>query len=692
MTLATTATRNPRRRRAAAALLLPLAWPLAAWPQEGQRLDEIVVTATRLERPVREVPRSVSIVRQERIQKATQQIGLDEALAGVPGLYMQNRYNFAQDLRISLRGFGARSSFGIRGIRVYVDGIPETLPDGQAQVDSIDLGSASSIEVLRGPASSLYGNASGGVIAVETELDGTERFVEAGVAGGELGYERYQLKAGGSWNAVDYLVNAARQEVEGYRAHSDSRGTVVNGKIGWRLSDADRLTFAFNHTDQPQADDAGGITREQALARPRSARDANVLFAAGEELSQQRLGAVYRRERQGGTLSLRNYYVWRDFSNRLPFLSGGAVDLERFFYGGGVQYSMPDAFAEGLELALGADFDRQDDDRRRYDNLQGTNGDLVFDQRERVESLGFYLQGRYALSDAWTLSAGLRHDEVTFDIGDRFLSDGDQSGRIDFDDLSPSLGLSYAFGEQVLFASFSTGFETPTTTELANPDGGGGFNPALGPQAADNYELGVKGMRGNVYYELAVFRVDLRDELVPFELEAFPGRTFYANAGQSDRSGAELALAWEHETGLSAEFSWTWSDFRYDRFVDGSGDDFSGRRLPGVPRHFGYAGLAWQSEGGLYARLETVYTGDLYADNANGVRVGSHAVTNFRMSRDFTSGDWLVRPYLGINNAFNQRYFGNVRINAFGGLFYEPAPDRNVYAGVTVRLRLPSER
>jgi iron complex outermembrane receptor protein len=667
-------------------LLAFLAPPLAHGQEQGtaEALDEIVVTATRRQSPVREVARSVSVVGQERIQNATQQLALDEALSVVPGLYMQNRYNFSQDLRISLRGFGARSGFGIRGVRVYVDGIPETLPDGQAQVDSIDLGSTKSIEVLRGPASSLYGNASGGVIAVETELGSRMPFIEGGIAGGELGFQKYNLKTGGSSGSIDYLFNASKQEIDGYRDHSFSRGTLLNGKLGFGITDDDRLTVAVNHTDQPESEDAGGINLAEAAADIRAARDLNVLFNAGEALSQQRLGFVYERDRPHGALLLRNYYVWRDFSNELPFESGGAVDLQRFFYGVGAQYTPRSLFPERLEMTAGFDLDRQDDDRLRFDNNQGVRDDLTFDQRERVDSAGIYLQAKYELTDDLSLSAGLRYDELTFDVDDRFLGDGDDSGEIDFSELSPSAGLTFGLGQHVLFGSFSRSFETPTTTELANPDSSGGFNQALKPQLADNFEVGIKGERNSAYYEVSVFHIDLKDELVPFELAASPGRTFYSNAGRSDRTGVESAVSWQHESGLSADLSYTYSDFTLDDFVDQAGTDVTGASLPGLPRHFGYAGLSYTGNG-LFARLESLYSGKLYADNANATEVDSYVVTNLRVSRELVSGSWLVRPYVGVNNLFNERYYSNIRINAFGGRHYEPAPERNIYAGVTVR-------
>jgi iron complex outermembrane receptor protein len=567
-----------------------------------------------------------------------------------------------------------------------VDDIPETLPDGQAQADSIDLGSADHIEVLRGPASSLYGNASGGVISVVSELGGAEPYVEGKMALGELGYEKYQLKAGGRQNRVDYLVNASHQAFEGYREQSSSSGTLLNSKLRWNMSSGDALTIAFNHTDQPDELDPGGIDSAQAIAAPRSAYAQNVLFDAGEELSQQRLGLVYRSDRLGGNLLLRNYYVWRDFSNRLPFTGGGTVDLDRFFYGGGAQYNISELGGAKLSLTFGIDVDRQDDDRLRFDNNQGVPGNLVFDQAEQVDSGGIFVQGIYKISGAWRLSAGLRYDDLTYDVTDRFLADGDDSGRRAFSKVSPSLSASYRAGGNTFFASISSSFEAPTTTELANPDGSGGFNQSIIPQTADNYELGWRGANQSLRYEFAIFRIELEDELIPFELAAFPGRTFYSNAGTSSRTGVEMAMTWTLGGGFSADVSYTWSDFKFDTFVDDDGNDFSGKRLPGLPRHFGYFGFRYESEKGLTATLESVYSGQLFADSANSVAVSGYAISNLRVSREFSRGDWTLRPYLGINNIFDESYNSNIRINAFGGRFFEPAPMRNLYAGIVIRF------
>lgn len=676
------------RSTAARAVLLALS--AVAGAEDGQAdvdtLDEIVVTATRIETRVRDVARSITLIDEQRIQNGTRQMELAEILSGTPGLFLQNSNNYAQDLRISLRGFGARSSFGIRGVRIYVDDIPETLPDGQAQVDSIDIGSARSLEILRGPASSLYGNASGGVIVVRSELGEASPYAEIRGVGGDFGQRRYQLKSAGEVGAFRYLLSANHQETDGYRDQSAAEGDQVTGRIAFDVSERSRLTLSLNHTDQPVADDPGGITLAQATADPASARDRNIQFDTGESLSQQKMGAVFRHTTPTGELMLRNYYVWRDFNNRLPFTSGGAVGFERFFYGGGIQYRSVIKGLDDLTVVAGVDVDRQDDDRQRFDNLDGVVSDLVFDQNERVSAQGLYVHAQYPLGEAWSVSAGVRFDDLEFVVDDRFLLDGDDSGRYELQETSPSVGLNYAVGRSVFFAAVSTSFESPTSTELANPDGTGGFNESLRAQTARSIEFGYKTSADGLFMEFALFHLDIDDELVPFEVPAFPGRTFFANAGESTRQGVEAGLQWQSDTGLGAGLSITYSDFRFDRFVDDNGADFSGNRLPGVPRHLVYANIVFDRGAGWFGLAEATYAGGFFADNANATKTESYVVSNLRLGYRFDQGRWSSTVFLGINNLLDEFYFDNVRPNAFGDRYFEPAPPRNLYAGFSVRF------
>ena len=656
-------------------------------------LEDIMVTAPRWEQPLTTVPAAIGLVEQDELQSGKQQLGLGESLGRVPGLFVQNRYNFAQDTRIAIRGFGARSNFGIRGIKLFVDGIPATLPDGQGQVDSIDLGSAQRIEVIRGPSSSLYGTAAGGVISVITEEGPSEPFAHARLSAGEYGFWRYGVKAGGDTGALNYLGNLSRLELSGYRNNSRTENVLFNGKVRYTIDQSAELTAVFNAVDSPTADDPGGLTEQEVRADRRQAAPRNVLFDAGEELDQQKVGLVYRKVLGSNhEISARNYYVFRDFNNRLPFTSGGSVDLDRLFVGGGLSYTYAgDLVGRPNRVIVGFDVDAQRDDRKRFDNNQGTLGAKTFDQDEDVSSIGLFAQNEFALLDDVRLTLGARYDKVDFDIDDSFLADGDDSGDIAFDEFSPMVGLLWSLSSVVNFyGNISTSFETPTTTELANPSGAGGFNQELDAQTATNYEVGVKGsLPARLRYEVAVFTIDVDDELVPFEVPAFPGRTFFRNAGESSRDGIEVGVAVEPVGGVTVSMAYTYSDFEFDKYVV-DGVDLNGNEIPGIPEHQLFGEIGYRHRSGLYGAWEVRYVGEFYADDENSVETDSFTVFNLRSGYVGRWGKWEIGPFLGVNNMLNERYNANVRLNAAAGRYFEPAPERNLYGGIEVQYAFGS--
>ena len=676
----------------AAATLVPALVAAQQDPATADPLEEIVVQAMRMSRPLDSVPAAVSVVSQSDIQLGRQQLGLDEALNRVPGLFMQNRYNFAQDLRVSIRGFGARSAFGIRGVKILVDGIPETLPDGQGQVDSIDLGAAQQIEVLRGPSSSYYGNASGGVISVASERGPETPFANLRLTAGEYGARKFQVKTGGQTDRVNYFVSLSDAEVDGYRVHSETENTQLSGRLEFDLGAGGSLLAVANYTDQPISNDPGGINLAQAQADPRSARDRNLSFDSGEALEQSRIGFVYSLPvGEGSELEVRNYYVSRDFSNRLPFTGGGAVDLQRLFAGGGISYTHEGSLGgRPNRVVVGIDYDDQDDHRRRFNNNMGVIGALTLDQDERVTSTGVFVQDELSLADNVRLSFGLRFDEVQFDVGDRFLSDGDDSGVRKLDDVSPMIGLLARLSPQVtVYGTYSTSFETPTTTEFANPSGAGGFNPLLEPQAATNLEFGVRGGVGDrTRYELAVFDIDVEDELIPYEIPGSPGRDFFANAGHSSRTGLEATLLTQPTDRIDITLSYTYADFTFDDFLDDNGNDYSGNRIPGTVEQLVFAEISYRHPAGWFGAVDALHVGDQFANNANTVADDAYTLSNLRLGFDATRGGATFSPFVGVNNLFDQRYNSNIRLNAFGRRFYEPGPERNIYAGVAVNFDL----
>lgn len=663
---------------------LAAAGPVPCALAQSAPVDEIVVEAARSDAPLARLPFAADVVEQDWIQDGRPLLGLDESLQRVPGLLMQNRYNYAQDIRISMRGFGARAAFGIRGIRIVVDGIPETLADGQGGIDGIDLGSARRVEVLRGGASAIYGNAGGGVILIESERGAEVPELTFGVATGSDGYERAAAKLRGTAGALDYLASASVLDYEGFRDHAEAENRQLNVRLGYDAGVNGDWVFSLHHTDQPTAQDPGGINRAQAESDPSSARDANVNQNAGEALEQTRLGVRHTRAvGADGELTLRAYSLTREFDGLLPFTGGGAIDLDRNYAGGGARYTH--TIGAG-KIHAGFDYDRQDDDRARFDNLAGVRGPLTLDQNEQVTALGFYVQGEFELSEDWLLTLGLRRDEVEFDVTDRFLNNGDDSGSRTFDAVSPVAGITWLASDAVtLYANTSRNFESPTTTELANPSAAGGFNPDLEPQFARHYEVGARVTPAEgQQLTAALFRIDLEDELIPFELAAFPGRDFFANAGESERTGVELAWRGQFADGWQANAAYTWSDFEFTDFTNDDGDVFDGNTVPGTAGHVVFAGIEYRADAGWFAAAEATHTSAITLNNANTEEADAYTLVTLRAGTAWQRGGWRFAPYASVTNLLDEDYTANARINAFGGRFFEPGPGRSFYLGVNV--------
>jgi iron complex outermembrane receptor protein len=675
-------------------LLNVAAAPLSASDTEGSGsvLEEVVVTATRIPTDLVRLPFAAGRVGRDEIQRGRQQLGLDEALAGVPGLFFQNRYNFAQDLRIAIRGFGARANFGIRGIRIFADDIPLTLPDGQGSVDAIDLGSAEQIEVIRGPFSAVYGSASGGVINIRSEDGPEDPVMSARLNVGSYDYRQLQARAGGQTGRLNWLGNFSATELDGYRDHAFYESRLFNSKFRFDFDDTAALTVVLNAVDSPTADDPGGLNAREAAEDRRQAAPRNLLYNAGEALDQQSLGLAFRKTFSGNReLMLRNYYVQRDFNNRLPFDvnsngQGGSVDLSRKFAGLGGNFSWDTIVgSRANRLVIGFDYDAQRDHRKRFANNQGVIGDLTTDQDEDVTTTGLYVQDVLDLSARTALTLGGRFDKVQYEVSDRTGAAG--SGQRTFKEFSPMIGVNWAAREAVnLYANISRSFDPPATTELANPDGPTGFNQSLESQTATNYELGMKGLiTGRLRYELAVFHIDVQDEIVPFELEG-SGQSFFENAGSSSRDGLEAALSMELLKGLTGTATYTWSDFVFDEFSGTDGQVYDGNRIPGIPQQLFNLDLSWSHDSGFFASWDLLYVGRFFADNANQVETDDYLVSNLRAGFRWGGEQWALEPFIGVNNLFDEMYMANIRLNAAFGRYYEPAPERNIYGGLRVQF------
>lgn len=670
---------------------------LSAMPVLAQsQLEEIVVIGTRMETELGKVPQAVSVVGARDIQLGTQELGLDESLSRVPGVVMQNRYNFAQDLRVSIRGFGSRASFGIRGIRVLADGIPMTLPDGQSGTDDLDLGSAQSIEVVRGPSASLYGTAAGGVISLTTEEGSADPFIDTKFTFGDYGQQKYQFKAGGENGKLSYLVNASYLEVEGYRDHSEVEHSLINTKFRYRFDDSADLLVIANAVDSPIAQDSGGLTLADVEADPTQAQARNLSSNAGESFDQQRLGLVYTKRLDAQQqFIVRGYSMWKDFETflpigtHIPFVGDDGVSaFSREFFGGGATYQRDGTlFGHDNRLTVGVDLDYQRDDRQRYLNNAGIKGDLTFDQLESADSRGFYIRDEFSLTDQLLFSLAGRYDDLTLEVDDHYLDNGDQSAELDFEEFSPAAGLMWNQSEQLnLYVNYATSFETPTFTELGSPAQElnvnlGGFNNVRA-QEADSYEIGAKGMLNDrIFYDLAVFTMDVEDEIT--SVVNIGSRAFFENA-DTERRGLEAQLQANLVEGLDMTLSYTLSDFTFSSFDNTP--EAVGQWIPGIPKHQFFAELDYTHHSGFYVIWDNLFVGKFYADNANTEEVDGYVVSNLRMGKSFEFSDAVVSPFFGINNLFDEEYFSNVRLNAFGGRAYEPAPERNIYGGVNIRF------
>ena len=683
--------------------------PAGAWAQPGDaELPAVVVTGTRLGASVMDTPASVDVVEGAQMRRGQPGINLSEGLAGVPGLQIQNRQNYAQDLQISSRGFGARSTFGVRGVRLYVDGIPATMPDGQGQTSNIDIGSIGRVEVLRGPFSALYGNSSGGVIQVSTE-DGVEPpSLSASGWGGSYGTWRYGLRANGASGsgpgALDYVVDLTRFTTDGYRDHSAARKNLGNAKLGLQLDDASRLTLVANSVDL-KAQDPLGLTYRQFQDDPRSAPLAEQ-YDTRKTVRQTQGGAIYEREVDGrNTLRLMVYYGQRDTTQyqaippaaqMAPSQAGGVIDLKRQYGGADLRWTT-ETTAAGRPLTLvgGFSYDSMREARKGYENYTGSGagrqlgvrGALRRDETNTVYNADPYLQASWQVSERWTLDAGLRYSTVNFDSDDHYVAPGnvDDSGTARYRKALPVAAVRYAPDPGLsLYASYGRGFETPTLNELSyRPGGPPGLNFGLAPALSTNLEAGVKARVAGGLLTAAVFHASTDDEIV--SAGSAGGRTTYQNAGRTRRDGIELGWSDEFARHGRAQLAYTWLNARYAD--DGPGDIRAGNRIPGIARQAGYASLAWAPPEGWQASVEGRLLSKVYVNDANDGDAPGYFVAALSAGYVKKLGAWELNAYARVDNLFDRRYAGSVIVNEVNGRYYEPAAGRSLGAGIGATYR-----
>ena len=657
--------------------------PAPAPQSRPASIEALVVTGTRSARTHQETPASVSIVGPDALTLARPAVSLGESLARVPGLLVQESGNFAQDARIQIRGFGTRAAFGIREIKVLVDGLPATLADGQTQIDDLDLAMTDRIEVVRGASASLYGNAAGGVVQIFTREPPENPGVTARILGGSFGLLRASAQGDARWDRGGGYVGASWLQQDGYRDHARTRNAHLSGKAQWNVSDTTEISLLLQALDAPQAQDPGGLTLEEVEENRRSARERNVLLRAGEEVQQIRLGLVGSYENGPHTVDGNLSLLYRNFFARLPILpqfGDGVVSFDRLSPAGGIQYQWNGPLLGWTQrITTGLEVQYQNDDRRRWANEEGEKGDLGLHQREEVTSVGVFLREDFELLPELELTGGVRYDAFFYAVDVRYPMDSGDSGDRTMDHWSPSAGLLWTPRKDLsIFGSFSTAFQVPTTTELVNPNGAG-FNPDIKPQTAQSWEVGSRFERESLTLGLSFFLIDLQDELIPYETVS--GRIAFRNAGRSQRRGVEI----EGSGKLPLGFAWTVAaaalDARYIKYATDNGQ-FDGNDEPGIPPWQAFGELSWRGDSGLYVAAEVQAVGAISVDDANLAKSPSYVTLGLRMAWTGNIGKhWQGQPFLGVRNLNGATYDGTLRINARGGRFYEPAARLNWYAG-----------
>jgi iron complex outermembrane receptor protein len=673
----------------------------------AQTLEDVVVSASRSSQRSFDAPAAIQSVDRSVIEQGGPQVNLSESLNRVPGLTILNRQNYAQDLQVSIRGFGARSPFGIRGIRLLVDGIPATTPDGQGQGSSVSLTSTERMEVLRGPLAQMYGNSSGGVIQAFTRSAPDTPVFDASVYTGSYGMTRTDWQYAGRIGSYGLVADYSTFDIDGFRANSATERKQFNGKLSFDPNDKTHVNVVFNRFDMPLAQDPLGLTQAQWLADPTQAGDFAAARGVSKTVLQNQLGATLETQVDAKrSVLVRAYTGTREntqFQTGSPLLTstGAWVGLDRTYYGLGLQYKAQSQIAAlPVNWLVGYDYDLSTELRQagaaqfgekvgvpnRNEDNQATNNDL-------------FLQGTALLSDAWSLVAGMRHSQVELQSDDHYLSNGNGSGTIGYGQTSPVLGVTFHASDRLnVFASYGKGFESPTLAEVAyNGAGVPAFNTSIKASSSKHFELGAKWLPTPVSrVDFSVFQIKSTDEIVVSSSSG--GNSTYKNAPGTDRTGWEFSGRTLLKENISLALSASQIDATYSEAFVSSSAVTAGNYIPGIQQYFMFSELLWSQSPmnvarkgpvlGSQAGLELTRAGRLYANDTNTASADGYTTLNFKASHAWKMGGSTFTAFARIDNLTDEKYVGSVIVNQATSRFYEPAPGRNWSLGLRVSVPL----
>lgn len=684
----------------------PLVWAddLA---QDITVLPTLHVEATRTDTTYLQTPASVFRVDAPQLDTSSQ-VNLTEVVKGIPSLQIRNRENYAQDLQLSMRGFGARSTFGVRGIRLYVDGIPATMPDGQGQTSNIDLSSLDHVEVLTGPFSSLYGNSSGGTILTSTKEGQGKDSIELSYSGGSHDKSRAGLVLQGGakgTNEPSYVISSSYFDTNGYREHSGAEKVLNNAKLSWNLDDGSKINWVTNYV-KIHADDPQGLTHDQWNANPKQQVPFLKQFNVRKDIEQTQTGVTWSKPINDknelyamaylGNRQVTQYQsIPKSTQDASVNHAGGVIDFERNYYGADFRWTGKELLPN-TTVSVGVALDTMDEDRKGFENFNlvngqpsyGVKGNLRRDEDNTLWNIDPYLQASWQFLPTWRLDTGVRYSNVHYKSEDRYLSNGDDSDKTDYDKVLPSAALSWQILPELMgYVSYAKGFETPTFTEMAyRPDGLSGFNFGLTASTSDTYETGLKSQNHLGDFTLAVFQTKTKDDIV--SAGNSNGRSTFRNADKTLREGVEFAWNKKLWRDLTATASYTYLDATFDAAdIPASGSVAqipSGNAIPGIAKNQAYASLAWQPTQGLYGGVDVQYMDKVYVNDTNSDAAPSYSVTSANVGYAWVMGDWKVNSFARVDNLFDKNYAGSVIVNDGNGRYFEPADGRNWSAGLRV--------
>lgn len=684
---------------------------VAAQAATAENLEVVTVTATRLARSSYDIPAAISTVEGSPLRDDALGINLADDIGTVPGLFARNRNNYAQDQQISIRGFGANSTFGIRGVRVYQDGIPATGPDGQGQVSQFNLDSAARVEILRGPFSAVYGNSSGGVIQIFTADGRGPPQLRAGVAYGSFGTLRANANLAGSQGPLGYNLDVTHFSFDGFRPHSGAKSDSFNAKLGFTFNDANKLTLIGNLIERPDAMDPLGLTPAQFSADPRSTDPAASLYNTRKSLQQQQGGLIYDLAiSDAQALRVLGYLGHRIVQQFLsipptaqgsPTSAGGVVDLNRNFGGADARWSWQGSIADQpMSWVIGASYDRQIELRRGYNNFIGSTlgvlGTLRRNENDIADNIDEYVQGTWDFAPLWSLMVGVRHSDVQFQANDHYITatNPNDSGSVAYGATSPVAGLTFKAQPWLhLYASYGQGFQTPIGAELAyEPDGSSGLNFGLAPARNTSTELGAKvSVNPKFSAEAAIFHALTHDEIVVDT--NIGGRSTYQNSNRTRRQGAELSVDYRLAPQWRAQIAYTYVEANYiDAYLTcvaapcarPTARVSAGNRLPGVAKNNAYATLRWGEDLGLHASVNAQYVSGVPTNDLNTVAAPAYTVFGADTGYGIDLSHYRVNGFLRVNNLLNRHYVGSVIVDDSNSRYFEPGSGFALLGGVSV--------